>query len=114
VERLRQEGHQVAHGSELSPGATDDFVLQQANELGGILITADKDFGEMIFREGKASDGVVLLRLAGLSVTVRADLVAEVLRTKAEELPGAFTVLSPGAVRIRKPPPQDEPAAGTE
>jgi predicted nuclease of predicted toxin-antitoxin system len=104
VERLRQEGHGVVYVAELSPSITDDEVLQQANDRGGLLVTADKDFGELVFRQGRVHAGVVLLRLGGLPNAVKADLVAEVCRDRATDLPGAFSVISPGAVRVRHSP----------
>lgn len=104
VERLRQEGHDVVSVAELSPSITDDAVLQQANDRGALLVTADKDFGELVFRLGRVHAGVVLLRLAGLPNATKADVVAEVFRDRAADLPGAFSVVSPGVVRIRHTP----------
>jgi predicted nuclease of predicted toxin-antitoxin system len=49
--------------SELSPGAGDDEVLTMSVAERRILVTFDKDFGEMVFRRGrKATCGVILLR----------------------------------------------------
>jgi hypothetical protein len=44
-----------------------------------------------------------LIRLAGLTNDLKADVVAQVLQDHATELPAAFTVISPGAIRIRHP-----------
>jgi predicted nuclease of predicted toxin-antitoxin system len=104
VERLRQEGHATAYVAELSPSISDDAVLQQANNSGAVLLTADKDFGELVFRQGRVHAGVILLRLAGMQLAAKADLVAQVLRDYAAELPGAFSVVSPTTLRIRQPP----------
>lgn len=90
VDRLRQEGHDVVYIAELSPSITDEEVLQQANDRGALLVTADKDFGELVFRLGRLHTGVALLRLAGLPVSSKAEIVAEVLRDHAAELPGAL------------------------
>jgi predicted nuclease of predicted toxin-antitoxin system len=68
------------------------------------LLTEDKDFGELVYRLGRVHAGVVLIRLAGLPPSSKADTVAKVLQDHAAELPGAFSVISAGAVRIRKPP----------
>jgi hypothetical protein len=68
------------------------------------LVTADKDFGELVFRQNKVHAGVLLLRLAGLSNVAKGELVAEVCRNRAAELVGAFSVISPGIVRIRRFP----------
>jgi predicted nuclease of predicted toxin-antitoxin system len=50
VEQLRQDGHDVAYIAELAPSISDDEVLQQANDRHALLVTADKDFGELVFR----------------------------------------------------------------
>jgi predicted nuclease of predicted toxin-antitoxin system len=104
VERLRQEGYDVVYVAELSPSITDEEVLQQANDRSALLVTADKDFGELVFRQGRVHAGVVLLRLSGLPNPTKAEAVAEVFRDRAADLPGAFSVVSPGVVRIRKSP----------
>lgn len=102
MERLRQDGHDVLYVAELSPSITDEEVLQQANARSAVLLTADKDFGELVFRQGLVHSGVVLLRLAGLANTTKAEIVAEVCRDRAADLIGAFSVVSPGQVRIRR------------
>ena len=102
VERLRDDGHDVLYVADLSPSITDEDVLQQANDRGALLVTADKDFGELVFRQARVHSGVVLLRLAGLSNATKADIVAEVCRDRASELFRTFSVISPGQVRIRR------------
>jgi predicted nuclease of predicted toxin-antitoxin system len=101
VERLRAAGQDVLYVAELDPGISDTEVLRRANEQGAVLITADKDFGELVFRQGQVMEGVVLLRLAGLSPDVKADLAAPALIRHAVELTNAFSVFSPGGLRIR-------------
>lgn len=56
---------------------------------------------ELVFRQRQVTAGVVLIRLAGLSSRAKADIVSEVMRDHAAELLHAFTVISPGMVRIR-------------
>jgi predicted nuclease of predicted toxin-antitoxin system len=101
VERLRQDGHDVVYVAELSPSIRDDEILQQANDRNALLITGDKDFGELVFLQGRVHAGVVLLRLSGLPNATKADMTSEVLRDRAAELPRAFSVIAPGVVRIR-------------
>ena len=63
VDAARQAGFDLAWITELSPGATDDAVLGFSLAEGRVLVTFDKDFGEMAFRQGKnATCGVVLFR----------------------------------------------------
>jgi predicted nuclease of predicted toxin-antitoxin system len=104
VERLRQDGHDVLYVAEIDPGISDDAVLINANNAGALLLTADKDFGELVFRRQQINSGVLLIRLAGLSLDSKAELVVAALRDHENELSGAFSVLSPGMIRIRQKP----------
>jgi predicted nuclease of predicted toxin-antitoxin system len=104
VDKLRQDGHNVVYVSEMDPGISDDVVLSMANNMGAVLVTADKDFGELVFRRQQINAGVLLVRLAGLSQQPKAELVAAVVRDHSTELVGAFSVLSPGMIRIRNQP----------
>lgn len=87
--------------AEMEPGLSDEIVLERARERSAVLITSDKDFGELVFRQGRVARGVVLLRLAGLSATAKAAHVSEVVSAYGQEIQDAFTVVSPGTVRIR-------------
>jgi predicted nuclease of predicted toxin-antitoxin system len=103
VERLRNDGYDTLYVAELSPGITDEEVLNEANSRNALLLTEDKDFGELVYRLGRVHAGIVLIRLAGLPPISKADVVAQVMQEHGAELQGALTVISPGAVRIRKP-----------
>lgn len=65
------------------------------------MLIADKDFGELIFRQERIKKGVILIRQAGISRVRKAEIVASALAAHRREMEGAFTVISPGAVRIR-------------
>jgi predicted nuclease of predicted toxin-antitoxin system len=100
VERLRRDGHAVLYVAEMEPGITDDLVLERANGAAALLLTADKDFGELVFRERKlSSSGVVLIRLAGLSAGSKAQAVSDAFHAHASEFPKHFSVISSGRVR---------------
>jgi len=102
VEHLRQEGHLVSYIAELGPGMADDAVLHLANQETALLLTADKDFGEMVFRQRLHMHGVVLIRLAGVTPVRKAAIVALAVREHLKELPCSFAVIMPGIVRIRR------------
>jgi predicted nuclease of predicted toxin-antitoxin system len=102
VDRLRQEGHRMLYVAELEPGISDDVVLAQANQEADVLLTADKDFGELVFRQGRVTAGILLVRLAGLSPARKAEIVASAASQHGPELPGFFAVLRPGSFRIRR------------
>jgi predicted nuclease of predicted toxin-antitoxin system len=101
VDRLRADGHDVLAVVDMEPGISDDSVLNFANEHDALLLTADKDFGELVFRQGRVFKGVVLVRLAGLSLSLKAAIVSGAIRDRGAELLETFTVISPGMVRLR-------------
>jgi len=51
VERLRQAGHTVIYIAEIEPGISDETVLSRSNMSNALLVTLDKDFGELAFRQ---------------------------------------------------------------
>lgn len=102
VERLRQDGHQVWYVAEMEPGISDKAVLNHANNEGALLLTADKDFGELVFLQRRLASGVILIRLAGLSPMGKANVITSALSKHGEELDKAFTVITAGAIRIRQ------------
>lgn len=108
VARVRADGHQVDYVAEMSPSLPDDLVLDRANARKALLITADRDFGELVFRQHRVSPGVALIRLAGLSPSLKASVVAQALRARGQEMERAFSVITAGMVRIRR---EREPSA---
>jgi hypothetical protein len=100
VEAARQAGHDVAWICELSPGADDDAVLAASLAENRVLLTFDKDFGEMAFRQMKdVTCGVILMRprlrepsyVSGFTVAVLAQTVA---------WEGHFAVAQEGKLRV--------------
>ena len=103
IARLRADGWDVVSVAEVSPSIDDAAVLSLAARDGRVLLTDDKDFGELVVREGQAHSGVVLLRLAGTPVAERAEMVSRLFAASMKELIGAFTVVDrDGRVRVRK------------
>ena len=101
IVRLRTDGYEVHAVIEESAGVSDDQVLKEANKQGVVLLTADKDFGELVYRDNRYNCGIVLIRLAGLSNYEKAEIVASVIRDHTGELENAFTVISHHNLRIR-------------
>ena len=103
VEALRSNGHTVHYVAELDHGMSDPSVLLLSNEYEAPLLTADKDFGELVYRQRLISHGVILLRLAGLSTLLKVRRVLEFVSVHAKQLERGFAVLEPAATRIRNP-----------
>jgi predicted nuclease of predicted toxin-antitoxin system len=102
VGRLRALGHDVFFVAEFDPGIEDDVVLASCHQSASLLLTADKDFGELVFRRRLLHSGVLLLRLPGLTPNQRADLVGSAIGLYGETCFGRFAVLSKRALRIRR------------
>jgi predicted nuclease of predicted toxin-antitoxin system len=62
ADRLRRDGRDVKYITEIAPETSDDIILRRANLDGALLITADKDFGELVFRQKLLHAGVLLVR----------------------------------------------------
>lgn len=101
VERLRADGHSVQSVAEFDPGIDDEAVLAKSHEADAVLLTADKDFGELVFRQRLVHSGIVLIRFAGLEPGRKADLVSQVFAQHSRKLRRGFAVLSARALRLR-------------
>ena len=104
VDRLRADGHEVLFVAELDPGIDDEAVLLRSRQTDAILLTADKDFGELVFRQRLVHAGVLLIRLARIEPDIKATLVAAIFDRHGEELSAGFAVLSEHSLRLRKQP----------
>lgn len=102
VAALRELGHDVLFVAEAHPGVDDNTVLNLANQEDRILMTRDKDFGELVFRLKQVHTGIVLNRLHELASEAKVALITRVLAEHSPELYGAYTVIQPGRVRIRR------------
>lgn len=101
---LREIGHDVLAVTETIPATEDQAILIKAASEGRILITNDKDFGELIFRSGYAHNGVLFLRLQDESAANRVHVVKAVLDQYADSLKMNFIVATDRRVRIRHLP----------
>lgn len=96
----RAVGYEIKWVAELASGSSDDQVLAIASEGGHVLLTFDKDFGEMVFRRGKSgSCGVILFRPRMLSSQYLAQFVVSVLNQKLS-WEGRFAVAQEGNLRM--------------
>lgn len=103
VASLRAHGHQVTSIAELAPGITDTEVLELANQEEELLVTADKDFGDLIFQRHYQIVGVILVRLPdSLSSLEKSDIIANVVKIHGNALLHSFTVITSNKVRITK------------
>jgi predicted nuclease of predicted toxin-antitoxin system len=102
VSVLRENGFDVLYAAENIAGTEDQEVLRIANQEDRVLITRDKDFGELAYQNHMIHAGIILNRLYELSSQKKAETVLSVIKEFQEELIGKFTVIQPGKVRIKE------------
>lgn len=101
VVALRDVGHDVVWARTEMPGEMDDVILQRAQDEERLVVTFDKDFGELAFRWGLAAGcGVILFRLRTQSPEHVRKRVVETLAERVDWL-GHFFVVEEHRIRIR-------------
>jgi hypothetical protein len=101
IASLKRQGHDVAWVRVDAPGSSDEAVLARAKREGRILLTFDKDFGELAARADlPAACGVVLLRLPMPAPGEAGGAIARIIGGR-DDWAGHFSVIEPGRVRMR-------------
>ncbi len=104
VRALRAAGYDVVAVAEVSPRAEDEAVIDLALREGRILLTEDKDFGQLVYANLQATGGVLFLRFPATARAKLSNTVLELVRRRGEQLIGRFIVVQPGRVRIGRSP----------
>ena len=100
VEVLRDQGHDIAWAREQAPGSSDQAVLDRARSEARILVTFDKDFGELAFRARLPAEcGIILLRIRAPSSEHIARFLAQALASR-QDWPGHFAVIEDDRIRF--------------
>jgi len=104
VVALRAAGYQVVWVRSDAPGMADTDVLEWARRERLVLLTFDKDFGELAYDHDLPEDcGIVLFRIPmPKASSVGASLCARIL--ERNDWTGHFSVIEPGRVRMRRLP----------
>ena len=91
-------------GVRREPGTADTDILSRASEEARLLVTFDKDFGDLAFRARvPVSHGIVLFRLASMSKDTLPQFVADSLASQVD-WEGHFSVISEHRIRVRAIP----------
>lgn len=98
---LVANGYDVKAVRDLNPRMADQDILAIAVQENRIVITMDKDFGEMIYHAGQLHTGVLLLRLEEATGEEKSRIVAQIVTYHADKLTGKFCVYLKGRLRIR-------------
>ena len=101
IEALRINGFEVNAIEDTRKGSTDEDVLEISLQEHSILVTEDKDFGELVYRLKKAHIGIVLIRLPGLDLESKIEIVLKSLKENFERMKNSLSVISSTLTRIR-------------
>ena len=102
AEFLTDQGHNSISVTEKYLGFSDRDLLIRAQRQGRIIVTLDKDFGELIFYHRLNSHGLILLRLDDESVENKIRVLKGLLEKYPQRLKGSFITLTDDKIRIRK------------
>jgi predicted nuclease of predicted toxin-antitoxin system len=98
---LRQAGHDGAVVRDQDPRMKDTDIFDWAVREQRLVVTMDKDFGELVYLSGQAHAGVLLLRLQHADGATKAQIVDSIFSQFGNQLPGHFSVYQDGNLRIR-------------
>jgi predicted nuclease of predicted toxin-antitoxin system len=101
VRSLRARGHDVLYVAEMAAGLSDAEVIALASHDGRLLLTEDKDFGELVVRFGYPVPGLVLIRIDPAKPALRATRLATAIAQFGERLFGRYLVIEEGRLRAR-------------
>jgi predicted nuclease of predicted toxin-antitoxin system len=98
---LEARSHEVLSAISIDPRATDEYLLEFALRDERILITEDKDFGELLFVRHRPHGP--LIRIVELTVDEQVEAIGELLDQYSEQLTGSLLVtISRGRFRFRR------------
>lgn len=102
IKLLRESGFIVYSIGETTPSLTDIAVLKVAVKNNSLLITEDKDFGELVYRLNMKHCGILLIRLVEFNSVEKASLVLLAVKKHYNKLINTFSVLDNKRIRTRR------------
>lgn len=104
VRALREARHDVKAVAEVALGATDHAVLELAVRERRVLLTEDKDFGQLVFAASRSTGGVIVIRCPATARSQLPRIVVDLINSEQERLIGSFAVVQPSRIRISRRP----------
>jgi predicted nuclease of predicted toxin-antitoxin system len=104
VKQFRGEGHDVAYAAEMAVGVTDTDLIALANGGERLLLTDDKDFGELVIRRQWTVPGLVLMRIDAEHPQMRWERLKAAVTQFGESLFGRYTIVESARFRYRALP----------
>ncbi len=98
---LNSEGFDATLIAALDPTLPDSAILAIAQKEERIVITMDKDFGELVYHSGKAHKGVLLLRLEDATGDEKVEVMKYIINNFKDQIESKFCVFKNGRLRLR-------------
>ena len=95
---LNRHGYSASFVGDVVRSATDDKILAFAKKENLMIVTDDKDFGELVFRLKKSTKGVILFR----TLTTDPEKLFDMSKGVLHKAVGKFIVVEEGQIRVRK------------
>ena len=102
VELLKKQGFDVVCVADFASGSSDSNVLDMAYKERRIVITFDKDFGQLVFKEKRKTCGLILLRFVPKSPEQIARRIKQVLAAKIS-IENSVVIVKKDSLRVRSP-----------
>lgn len=98
---LRSLGYDTKAVRDIDPRAKDSDILAIAVREERMVITMDKDFGELVHKLSEQHTGVLILRMEDARGVEKAEVVKNILATFRAEITGKFCVYQDNRLRVR-------------
>jgi len=98
---LKENGYDVKSILDIDPQMPDSVILEIADSELRMVLTMDKDFGELVFNKGHNHSGVMILRLEDANGEQKKEVMNEILTHYSGEIINKFCVFQDGNLRIR-------------
>jgi len=106
-EYLNEKGYDTRAVRDIDPGMEDEEIIRIAVRENRMIITMDKDFGELVYHSSTEHSGVLLLRLEDATGTEKLQVVKHILNNYANRIRNCFCVFQKDKFRIRKIPKKE-------
>lgn len=104
VKLLREAGHDVAYAAETAASSADDELIGLARRENRLLLTDDKDFGELVVRRRWQIPGLVLMRVGSELAQIRWQRLQAAIARFGDNLYGRYIVIEDARFRVRRLP----------
>ena len=98
---LHRSGHDVVYISDVAPRAADTEVMDRPDRENRLLLTEDKDFGDLVFRQARPVPGIALLRIEPSRRLRKAPRLLAAIDRFGDTLFGRYTVIEDARFRSR-------------